>query len=310
MLFLSSTISSRFSPKNNQLRTLSNPRTQATIQDGRVTVQNVHRRQFRVMWLTREIVKLWKQGLLTLLEMQMQINQGQLGVIIARVKEKMLLAQAQEAGVVLHEDQQDFLADILEEMDSDCNDLQLHTTSNFKADHIDAYDSDCDDEATSCAIFMASFSPAGSINSDIVGPYYNSNILSEVPHYDTYQENDMLNSVVQETEYTEHLVSNNDSYDELMSDNNVISYSDYMVTIENDVAQYVPLPEQNNGMILSVIEQMQSQVEKCNTANQEAKCVNESLFSELEQYKEKVKVLEERQNSKEFFTKREEHLDS
>ncbi|GKD65815.1 hypothetical protein Tco_1307923 [Tanacetum coccineum] len=32
-------------------------------------------------------------------------------------KEKMLLAQAHEAGVVLHEDQQDFLADMLEEMD-------------------------------------------------------------------------------------------------------------------------------------------------------------------------------------------------
>ena len=30
---------SRFSPTNNQLRTSSNPRNQATIQDGRVTVQ-------------------------------------------------------------------------------------------------------------------------------------------------------------------------------------------------------------------------------------------------------------------------------
>ncbi|GKB64403.1 hypothetical protein Tco_0920589 [Tanacetum coccineum] len=187
----------------------------------------------------------------------------------------MLLAQAQEARVVLHEDQQHFLADILEEMDSDCNDLQLHNTSNFKADHIDAYDSDCDDEATSCAIFMASLSPTGSINGDIVGPYYNLNILSEVPHYDTYQENDVLNYVVQEMEYTELLVSNNDSYDELTSDSNVISYSDYMFTIENDVAQYVPLPEQNNGMILSVIEQMQSQVEKCNTVNQHSKSKKE-----------------------------------
>ncbi|GKE79418.1 hypothetical protein Tco_1545538 [Tanacetum coccineum] len=94
---------------------------------------------------------------------------------------------------------------------------------------------------------MASLSPTGSINGDIVGPYYNLNILSEVPHYDTYQENDVLNYVVQEMEYTELLVSNNDSYDELTSDSNVISYSDYMFTIENDVAQYVPLPEQNNG---------------------------------------------------------------
>ncbi|GJY50736.1 hypothetical protein Tco_0441583 [Tanacetum coccineum] len=41
MMFLSRAISLRFPSTNNQLRTSSNPRTQATIQDGRVTVQNV-----------------------------------------------------------------------------------------------------------------------------------------------------------------------------------------------------------------------------------------------------------------------------
>ncbi|GJW98819.1 hypothetical protein Tco_0180627 [Tanacetum coccineum] len=40
-------------------------------------------------------------------------------------KDKMLLDQAQEAGVVLDEEQQDFLADSLEETD-DCEDLQIH----------------------------------------------------------------------------------------------------------------------------------------------------------------------------------------
>ncbi|GKE29359.1 hypothetical protein Tco_1444743 [Tanacetum coccineum] len=38
MAFMSA-VASRFPPPNNQLRTLSNPRNQATIQDGRVTVQ-------------------------------------------------------------------------------------------------------------------------------------------------------------------------------------------------------------------------------------------------------------------------------
>ncbi|GJR40548.1 retrovirus-related pol polyprotein from transposon TNT 1-94 [Tanacetum coccineum] len=106
-------------------------------------------------------------------------------------KEKMLLAQAQEARVLLHEEQQDFLADRLEEMDSDYEDLQLHTTSNFNADHVDAFDSDCDDEATTSAIFMASLSPAGSINGDALGLTYDSNILFEVPQYNT-----LLNFVV------------------------------------------------------------------------------------------------------------------
>nr|GEX84635.1 retrovirus-related Pol polyprotein from transposon TNT 1-94 [Tanacetum cinerariifolium] len=40
-----STVESRFPPSNNQLRTSSNPRNQATIQDGRVTVQQVQGRQ-------------------------------------------------------------------------------------------------------------------------------------------------------------------------------------------------------------------------------------------------------------------------
>ncbi|GJY97516.1 hypothetical protein Tco_0514426 [Tanacetum coccineum] len=44
MAFLS-TIASRFLPSNNQLRTSSNPRNKAIIQDGRVTVQQVQGRQ-------------------------------------------------------------------------------------------------------------------------------------------------------------------------------------------------------------------------------------------------------------------------
>nr|GEV97892.1 hypothetical protein [Tanacetum cinerariifolium] len=117
-----------------------------------------------------------------------------------RFKEKTLLAQVQEAGVVLHEDQQDFINDRLEEME-DCDDLELQTTSNFKVDPVDAYDSDCDDKATASAIFMASLSPAGSLTDDTVTPTYDSYILFEVLTYDNYHENDMLNFVVQGTEY-------------------------------------------------------------------------------------------------------------
>nr|GFB91093.1 hypothetical protein [Tanacetum cinerariifolium] len=91
-------------------------------------------------------------------------------------KDKMLLAQAQEAGVILDEEQQDFLADSLEETD-DCDDLQLQATANFKTNHVDAYDSDCDaydsdcdDEATTNAIIMENFSPVGSLNDDMVAP--------------------------------------------------------------------------------------------------------------------------------------------
>ncbi|GKB64863.1 hypothetical protein Tco_0921049 [Tanacetum coccineum] len=119
-------------------------------------------------------------------------------------KEKMLLAQAHEAKVILQEEQQDFLADGLEEFDSNCDDLPLNTTSIFKADHVDAFDSDCDEAPTASAIFIARLSPAGSVNGDDVSPTYDSDILSEVPNYDTHHETDMLNPFVQEMEYSEH----------------------------------------------------------------------------------------------------------
>nr|GEW80451.1 hypothetical protein [Tanacetum cinerariifolium] len=45
MSFLSAVVTSRFPTTNNQMRNSSNPRQQATINDGRVTLQPVHRRQ-------------------------------------------------------------------------------------------------------------------------------------------------------------------------------------------------------------------------------------------------------------------------
>nr|GEW42725.1 hypothetical protein [Tanacetum cinerariifolium] len=166
----------------------------------------------------------------------------------------------------------DFLADSLEETGY-CEDLQLQGIANFKADHVDAYDSDCDDEATTNAIFMASLSPVGSINDDTVEPHYDFDILFKVPHYDTYHESDMLNLNVQEMGYNENIIFNNESYDELTSNNNVISYADYMITIGNDADNYVPPPVQKNDMILSVLEKMKSQVYKCNTVNQEKQII-------------------------------------
>nr|GFC83534.1 hypothetical protein [Tanacetum cinerariifolium] len=45
MSFLTSVVNSRYPATNNQLRTSSNPRQQATINDGRVTIQPIQGRQ-------------------------------------------------------------------------------------------------------------------------------------------------------------------------------------------------------------------------------------------------------------------------
>ncbi|GJU24639.1 hypothetical protein Tco_1163260 [Tanacetum coccineum] len=196
-------------------------------------------------------------------------------------KDKMLLTQAQKAGVVLNDEQHDFLADSLEETD-DCEDHQLQATTNFKAEHADAYDSDFDDEATTNVIFIVNLSLVGSINHNTVEPHYDFDILSEVPYYDTYHDSNILNSNIQEMEYIENIVSNNESYDELMSNNNVISYTDYMLTIGNDTDNYVPPHVQKNDMMLSVIEQMKFQVEKCSMVK-EMKDIFEQMEDAVDQ---------------------------
>nr|GEZ70058.1 hypothetical protein [Tanacetum cinerariifolium] len=93
-------------------------------------------------------------------------------------KDKKLHDQVQKAGVVLDEEEQDFLADSLEKTD-DYEDLQLQATINFKAYYFDAYDSDCDDEATTHVIFMEKLCHVGSLKNDTISPCYNFDTLFE-----------------------------------------------------------------------------------------------------------------------------------
>nr|GEV37541.1 ribonuclease H-like domain-containing protein [Tanacetum cinerariifolium] len=53
---------------------------------------------------------------------------------------------------------------------------------------------------------------------------------------------------------------------------------------------------QQDAMILSVFDKLSNQVTNCNKVNKDNLISNESLFAELKRYKERVKLLEERQN--------------
>ncbi|GKA18647.1 hypothetical protein Tco_0698562 [Tanacetum coccineum] len=61
-----------------------------------------------------------------------------------QTKEKMLLAQAQEAGVVLDEEQLSFLADNGERVAIGQDTQELTTTAIFQTNDLDAFDSDYD----------------------------------------------------------------------------------------------------------------------------------------------------------------------
>nr|GEY37068.1 hypothetical protein [Tanacetum cinerariifolium] len=62
-------------------------------------------------------------------------------------------------------------------------------------------------------------------------------------------------------------------------------------SLRDDADNYVSPPVKKDDMMLSVIKQIKSQVEKCTKVNQESKSEIESLTSELERYKYRVRVL-------------------
>ncbi|GKG02673.1 integrase, catalytic region, zinc finger, CCHC-type containing protein, partial [Tanacetum coccineum] len=127
MAFLTTVASSRFLSTNNQLRTSFNPRNQATIQGGRVTVQQVQGRQGQNYFGTT-----YKSNATSL---RGNTTNGQARVVkcyncqgeghmassmhsakvrprnAAWYKEKAMLAEAQEARQILDEVQLAFLVD-------------------------------------------------------------------------------------------------------------------------------------------------------------------------------------------------------
>ncbi|GJY63455.1 retrovirus-related pol polyprotein from transposon TNT 1-94 [Tanacetum coccineum] len=92
-----------------------------------------------------------------------------------------------------------------------------------------------------------------------------------------------------------HLVNYLDN--EITSDSNIIPYSQYMFEIQNATVKDTNSSTQQDAMILFVFEQLSNQVTTCNKVNKDNLIANESLSVELERYKERVKLIEERQNA-------------
>nr|GEU44086.1 hypothetical protein [Tanacetum cinerariifolium] len=72
--------------------------------------------------------------------------------------------------------------------------------------------------------------------------------------------------------------------------------SEYLLETQNAAVQDTNSSTQQDAMILSVFEQLSNQVTNCNKVNKDNLISNESLSDELERYKERVKLLEKRQN--------------
>ncbi|GKC28818.1 retrovirus-related pol polyprotein from transposon TNT 1-94, partial [Tanacetum coccineum] len=164
MSFLTAVVTSRYPTTNNQLRNSSKPRKQATINNGRVTLQPIQERQ------------------------------------------TSFVAEGQATQTVI-----------------------THNAA-YQADDLDANDSDCDELNTTKVVLMVNLS------------HYGSDALAEAGVHN-------FNSSTQQ-----------------------------------------------DALILSVIEQLKTQVVNCTKINLDNKSVNDTLTAELERYKEQVKVLKEGQN--------------
>ncbi|GKE37896.1 hypothetical protein Tco_1461301 [Tanacetum coccineum] len=201
MVFLSAVAALRFPSTINQLRTSSNPRNQATIQDSRVTMQHVQGRQGQIYAGTSY------KGNAT----SFRGNNAGGPKNTAWLKDKAMLAEAQESGQILDEEQLAFFADpgIL---DGQAAKTTILNTDAFQTEDLDAYDSDCDDVFNAKAVLMANLSN------------YCSDVILEVPHSKACH-HEMDNQSVHAMQDFEQTSVVDFLDNEITSDSNIIPYS-------------------------------------------------------------------------------------
>ncbi|GKF30952.1 hypothetical protein Tco_0100750, partial [Tanacetum coccineum] len=141
----------------------------------------------------------------------------------------------------------------------------------YQADDLDAYDSDCDELNTAKVFLMANLS------------HYGSDALAEVHNHDNVN-NNMINQAVQVMSSSEQLNVVNHSETKITSDSNIIPYSQYAIESQQAAIQNSNSFAQQDKLVLSVIEQLKTQVVNCTKINLENKSVNDTLTAKLERY--------------------------
>ncbi|GKA99736.1 reverse transcriptase domain-containing protein, partial [Tanacetum coccineum] len=129
----------------------------------------------------------------------------------------------------------------------------------------------------------------------LADPGIAEDVLAEVHNSDN-TDNNMINHGVQARQSSERPGVVNHSETKITSDSNIISYSQYVHETQQEAVQNSNSSTQHDTLILSVIEQLKTQVINCTKINLDNKSVNDTLSVELERYKEQVKVLKEGQN--------------
>ncbi|GJR72346.1 retrovirus-related pol polyprotein from transposon TNT 1-94 [Tanacetum coccineum] len=300
MSFLTAVVTSRYPTTNNQLRTSSNPRQQATIYDGKVTVQPVQGRQTTyAAGTTRKYTpgasgsNTGKQRTVICYNCK---GEGHIAKQCTKPKrkrdetwfnDKVLLVQAQAGGQALTEEEIAFLAD---PGLPDIQTSQSVITHNaaYQADDLDAYDSDCDELNSAKIALMANLSRNGS---DALTEVHDPDNLN----YDLFNQSEQIMTSSELSNDVGQLDT------DITSDSNIIPYSQYLSETHQEPVQNSNSSAQQDVLILSMFDQLSTQVTHCTT-------VNKALNTELDRYKEEVKDLKEKQNVENSFSGSNEQL--
>ncbi|GKC91209.1 hypothetical protein Tco_1151858 [Tanacetum coccineum] len=103
--------------------------------------------------------------------------------------------------------------------------LLVQAQESGQTNDLNVFDSDCNEAPGAKAVLIANLSG------------YNLDAISEVPISDTYQDNYVLDYRVQEMYYSEQPAFNPMSAIEITSDNNIISYDQYLKEMKSVVVQ-------------------------------------------------------------------------
>nr|GEX62415.1 hypothetical protein [Tanacetum cinerariifolium] len=112
---------------------------------------------------------------------------------------------------------------------------------------------------------------------------------------------------IAETQSTQYVITNNAAYqaDDLDAyDSDCDELNSVKIALMANLSHYgsdnlvenLSFPVQQDDLILSVIEQLKTQVVNCTKINQDNKNVNEILTAKIESYKNQVRILKEQNN--------------
>nr|GEZ36065.1 hypothetical protein [Tanacetum cinerariifolium] len=248
---------------NNQLRTSFNARNQPTVQNGRVVVQNVQGRPNRGQGMNPQGGSAAGYG--GAQNKVGNVNQGQARPGQARTMKCY-----------------------------NFNGIRKRNSFGRKAvaaDDCDAFDSDVDEAPIAQTMFMANLSHADHVT-DKAGPSYDSDILSEVPDHEHYQDAACAHNegrVTYDSVQLDHVV---DSHADYTSDSNMIPYDQYVKDNEVPAVHSDASSVPTDAFMMIYNDMCESHDQSVSNRSRNT-VVKNSLIAELATYKEHVELYEQ-----------------